>query len=113
MKPILKILAIWLYLSLQSFGNDVTLQWDPNPENDLAGYRVHMGLASGYRHESRDVGLTTIFVWNGLVDGVTYYFTVTAYNRVGLESGPSNELMYKVIVRSSPSKTMGFKIIPN
>lgn len=74
----------------------VRLAWDPNPETDLAGYRVHRGIAPGTRLETRNVGLVTTNDWTGLLPGVTNYFTVTAYNTAGLESDPSNEIAYAV-----------------
>lgn len=79
-----------------SITNSVRLAWDPNPETDLAGYRVHRGIAPGTRLESRPAGLGTNFVWSGLVGGVTNFFTVTAYNTAGLESDPSNELSFRL-----------------
>lgn len=75
-------------------GRSVRLAWDPNPENDLAGYRLHRGNHPGTRVATRDVGNVTTSDWSGLLEGSTNYFTVTAYNTAGLESGPSNELMY-------------------
>jgi len=79
-----------------AFSQSVRLQWDPNPETDLAGYRVHRGVAPGTRIESRDVGNITTYDFTNVVRAVTNYFTVTAYNTAGLESDPSNELFYKV-----------------
>lgn len=80
----------------------VRLAWDPNPETDLAGYRVHRGIAPGTRLESREVGLATTNDWTGLLPGSTNYFTVTAYNTAGLESDPSNEIAYEV--KPEPTK---------
>lgn len=77
----------------------VRLAWDPNPEPDIAGYRVHRGIASGTRIETREAGLATTNVWTGLLQGVTNFFTVTAYNTAGLESDPSNEVSYQVTAK--------------
>jgi len=82
--------------SSNSIVASVRIAWDPNPETDLAGYRVHRGEAPGTRLESRSVGLVTTNDWTGLLPGVTNYFTVTAYNTAGLESDPSNEIAYEV-----------------
>lgn len=73
-----------------------TLEWDPNSESDLAGYRMYVGTASGEYGEPIDVGLTTTYTVTGLLPGRTYYFAVTAYNTSGLESGKSNEVSYTV-----------------
>jgi hypothetical protein len=70
---------------------NIALAWDPNPpEDEVEGYRIHMGLVSG---QYRDVWSTpeTSLVIGGLQPGIAYYFAAKAY-RGGLESGFSNEL---------------------
>lgn len=110
MKKFVTTLTVYLVLVLQLSASSVRLQWDPNPETDIAGYRVHRGIISGTRIETRDVGNITIYDFTGLVPGVTNYFTVTAYNTAGLESGPSNELSYEVtVVGGNPSKVLGIQ----
>ena len=73
---------------------DVTLEWDPNTEGNIAGYRVHWGLATRTYTSGIDAGKATTRVVTGLNPGVTYYLAVTAYNTEGLESDFSNELVY-------------------
>lgn len=70
----------------------ITLAWEPNDEPDLAGYFIHYGLASGAYSTKTNVGLRTTNTISGLLEGLTYYFAVTAYNTAGLESEPSNEI---------------------
>lgn len=77
-----------------SVTSSVELLWDPNSEPDIAGYKVHLGYATGTRAESREAGLNTSLVWTDLKLGVTNYFTVTARNTAGLESDPSNEISF-------------------
>jgi Bacterial TSP3 repeat len=62
------------------------------PLTDLAGYNVYYGLTSLLYGVSIDVGLTTSAAISGLVDGLTYYFAVTAYDQAGNESAFSNEV---------------------
>ncbi len=69
-----------------------TLQWDPNTEPDLAGYKLHYGTSSGTYTTHIDVGNVTTYDVAGLQDGVTYYFAVTARDTEGNESGYSNEV---------------------
>jgi hypothetical protein len=69
----------------------VTLAWDPNPETDLLGYRIHYGTSSGVYGTSIEVGLQTTYTVTGLPAG-NYYFAITAYNTSWLESGYSNEV---------------------
>src|SRR5688572_9776205 len=87
--------------SSQSSGT-VTLAWDANTEPDLAGYFVHYGVTSGVYLNKVNVGLVTTNTISGLVQGVSYYFAVTAYNTSGLESEPSNEIPYTVPFANAP-----------
>jgi hypothetical protein len=75
-------------------GADVTLAWDPNPEANLAGYKVYYGSASGNYSFMVDVGNWTSLTISGLEAGKTYYFAATAYGPAGEESGMSDELRY-------------------
>ena len=70
----------------------LTLAWDPNTEPDLAGYRVYYGTASGVYVDSVNAGNTTTYRLDGLLDGVTYYIAVTAYDTSGNESDFSKEV---------------------
>ncbi len=70
----------------------VTLAWDSNQENDLAGYRLYYGSASGNYSQVIDVGNNNQHKVSGLTAGATYYFAVTAYNLKGYESDYSTEL---------------------
>jgi len=63
------------------------LQWEPNAPPNLAGYKVHYGLASGHYTATLDVGDVTTHLLRGLKDGATYYVAVSAYNIVG-KAGP-------------------------
>jgi len=73
----------------------VTLVWDANTEPDLAGYISHWGPGTGVYTNACDVGNVTTTVISNLVENCTYYFVVTAYNTSGLESEPSNEVVYR------------------
>jgi hypothetical protein len=71
-----------------------TLEWDPNGETDLAGYRMYVGTASGMYGGPIEVGLATTCTVTNLLARHTYYFAVTARNTSGMESGKSNEVTY-------------------
>lgn len=97
MKTILLVIFI-MFVSLSAFATTkgYRLQWDPNSEPDLAGYRVYIGTQSG--------GPYTVVAELGLVaqyDGElnvpddalsSFYWVVTAFDTSGLESDYSNEV---------------------
>lgn len=89
------LVILFCAISISSYGEQsVTLAWDPNPETDLAGYIIYYGSANRNYTNAVNVGNITTNTVSGLVDGVTYYFAVTAYNTNGLESNFSNEVSY-------------------
>ena len=81
-------------------GGVVTLTWTPPTTNvdgtglnDLAGYRIYYGTASGAYSNMIDLttpGLTSYVIENLPLD--TYYFVVTAYDYNNNESAYSNEV---------------------
>ena len=81
---------------------DVTLAWNPNPEADIAGYRLYFSKSSGvYPDPPVDTGNVTTFTQT-LPYGFTYFTVVTAYNHFGLESLPSNEVTFTMIAPGRP-----------
>ncbi len=89
--PILWCVFLCSSAHQQAYAGDVTLQWDPNPETDLAGYKVYYGTASRSYTAPISLGLQSSYTVTGLAAG-TYYFSVTAFNQDGLESAFSNEV---------------------
>lgn len=75
-------------------GAQVSLFWDPNPEPDLAGYRLHYGFSAGNYTSSIDVGNRTAYIIEHLKPDVAYYITATAYNTADMESDYSNEVTF-------------------
>jgi hypothetical protein len=73
---------------------EVRLAWDPSPGEDLAGYRIYYGTASGVYTQQVEVGTVTDALIEGLVEGQTYYFSVVAYDHNGTLSEPSNEVVF-------------------
>jgi hypothetical protein len=68
------------------------LAWSSDPEADLSGYRLRYGTAPGSVDGEVDAGKATTVAVNGLFRGVTYYFSVVAYDGSGNESVPSTEI---------------------
>lgn len=83
-----------------AFGQDITLSWDPSPTQDINGYKVYYkqgnmnfpfdGTGANEGVSPIDVGNTLSTTLTGLSDGVTYFFTVTAYQSPDTESSYSN-----------------------
>lgn len=89
------LLALFLGASAQA-ASDKTLTWDPSPDDGVIGYIVYYGTASHNYTAIVTVGDVTSATIDGLVDGETYYFAVTALYSTGDESDFSNEATYQV-----------------
>ncbi|MGD8768653.1 MAG: fibronectin type III domain-containing protein [Desulfobacterales bacterium] len=90
------LLFIFLFCCLATSGHamDVTLQWHPNTEPDLAGYRVfcrEAGQSYNYTTPSWE-GTSTTCTIHDLDKTKTYYFVTRAFNTKKFESGDSNEV---------------------
>jgi len=79
-------------------GGTIILDWDEPTTSadgaaltDLAGYKIHYGIASGTYGHSIDVGNVTTYTLRGLMKGQIYYAATTAYDSSNNESGYSNE----------------------
>lgn len=67
------------------------MTWATNSEADLAGYKLYVGTASGVYNQIIDAGMVTSRQIT-LPKGVTYFFSITAYDRSGNESSRSTEV---------------------
>ncbi len=74
----------------------ITLQWTPNSESDLAGYKVYIGTASGTYGAPLVLGKVSSYTISGLPTGNTYFMAITAVDTSGNESGYSNEVSTSV-----------------
>jgi hypothetical protein len=81
-------------VGLQSFTGDecVILEWIPNQESDLAGYKIYY---SYYYNGTYSVIATVSNEYDYYLDsdvdnGVTYFYKITAFDIYGLESGKSD-----------------------
>lgn len=73
---------------------EVTLIWEPSPEEAVSTYRVYYGLESRFYlgFVETDEGFSAHIT--GLEDGATYYFAATAVTQDGAESDYSNEVQW-------------------
>ncbi|MGQ9647460.1 MAG: fibronectin type III domain-containing protein [Thermodesulfobacteriota bacterium] len=89
----------------------ITLQWDANDEPDV-GYKLYYGTRSRFYEFAIDVGPKTTYTISGFLEGVDYYFAVTAYNTTyGLESDFSDEVSYPGTVSASIPLATGWNLI--
>ena len=65
------------------YSAQVTLQWYPNSEADLAGYRIYIGYSSGNYQSWADAGNNTSIVFTNAEEGTTYFYAATAYGIYG------------------------------
>jgi len=101
---ILLVLAVFLALlvvAARSEPVDITFAWDSNTETDLAGYNLYQSQLEGVYTfgpgcEVAKIPISAIPSTSCVLPSVevdnTYYWVLTAYDKWGNESGPSNEV---------------------
>jgi len=105
---LVSLLLFFSFLSSAALGSEVKIAWQPNSEDDLAGYKIYYGTGSLSYTTVIDVGSPALE--NGLVtvamdsfsSGLTYYISATAYNDSGLESDLCPEVVWKSSVPPPP-----------
>jgi PKD repeat protein len=87
------VVLYMMFLPGLALGETATISWDPNPEPDIAGYKVFYGTSSGNYTDCITVNSTqTSCEITGLQGGNTYYFAVKAVDASGQESEFSSEV---------------------
>ncbi|MGV7223098.1 MAG: fibronectin type III domain-containing protein [Nitrospinales bacterium] len=88
-KYVLALLLI--FLPTTALAASVTLRWQANQEADISSYNVYYGTQSRTYGLPIPVGNVTSYTVENLNEGFTYYFSVTAVDTSGNESGYSEE----------------------
>jgi hypothetical protein len=83
-----------LFAALAHAGASLRLFWDASPAPNVVGYNVYYGAASRRYTNVVRVGNVTEATLDDLPLAPALYFAVTATDANGLESGPSNELVW-------------------
>lgn len=75
---------------------DVSLSWQSSSSTNVTGYNLYYGTVSGNYTGKIRVGNVTTTTISNLNCGTTYYFSATAVDSSGSESGFSNETRFLV-----------------
>lgn len=76
--------------------NRVDISWNPNYENDVAGYNIYYALSYNGKYTLIGSSNDNYFVDYDAANGTTYYYAVTAYDYNGNESELSYDAIYAV-----------------
>jgi chitodextrinase len=80
--------------------NSASLAWDSVTAPNLSGYRLYFGTAPGTYVQAvgqgTSVGNVTTYTMTGLASATRYYFAVTAFDTLGIESDYSNEIFQDI-----------------
>lgn len=87
-------------LVMQAHSETVSLAWNASPDTNVVGYSVYYGYKTGDYSTNVNVGQETNWTFLQLTKGSNYFFVVTAYNMDGVESLPSNEVIYQPVTTS-------------
>jgi len=107
LKTFLWVLAVVLVHAQLGWAAEVFIEWNPNSEADLAGYKLYYGTTSrtqGSYAETVVINGKDSTHWSLTLPGDTYYFALTAYDISGNESGFSDEVSAVVPDSAAPGK---------
>jgi hypothetical protein len=79
-----------------------TLAWDASPDATVIGYKLYSGIVGGLQTNVLDAGSALTLTVSNLQAGATYFFFATAYNAEGIESEPSNVVLFSPTNRPAP-----------
>jgi hypothetical protein len=85
----------------------VSLTWNPNPEANLAGYKLHFGTSSGSYPVVVDLGAVPNAPLPPMILGQTYYVALSAYDTEG-RNGPLSEELTVTATPPGPVVGTGF-----
>lgn len=100
---------IW-WLSTMTEGAEVKLAWNPNPETDIAGYKLFVGTQAGVWNTPILTGKVTTYTLPNLDSARMYYFGLKALNNGGLESDMSAVITHTTQADTPPLDRAGWTI---
>jgi len=108
------IVTFILFFANYAHAASVTLAWNANSEDDLAGYRIfHAEDSQNYDYENPSwEGTETTCTIDNLENGKTYKFVARAYDTENNESANSNEVSHFFeIVVTIPDDVMNMRVV--
>lgn len=93
--------------------NLVELFWMANTEYDLAGYNVYVGTSGSGAFELIGTTRGNHFIDYGAHNGITYCYTVSAFDFDGNESPLSTELVYETARPEGSVSVKNFRAYPD
>ena len=84
-------------IKAEAWADSVQIEWAANTELDLVGYSIFRGLSADSLILLEDVGLNTFYVDTNVVNDITYFYAVAAYDQDG------NSSVYSEIVEATPT----------
>jgi len=96
-------------------GNGIVLEWHPNLEEDISGYKLYKSekdidnkfLMTADINAFSLSGADTFFVDDSVKFGTDYYYYLRAYDQAGNKSNPSDTIQYAVISKVEPLNPTG------
>lgn len=111
-KKLSLLFAMLFFTGSLAQAGTVTLAWNQNSEEDLAGYKLYYGNTSrGYTQSVviNDKGAST---WALSLEPGVYYLALTAVDMSGNESGFSQELIAEIPSAEPPGKPGQPRLVP-
>ena len=105
LKMTISLLSLLLFTAQIGYGASINVIWDSNEEADLSGYKIYYRTSSGNYGSPIDVGKVTSFELSGLIEGITYYMALTAYDTSSNESEKTDEVWGIAEASSTASTT--------
>lgn len=88
---ITRILLFFLLIPVLCFATSLNVSWPPNPEPDIAGYKVSFGTTTNNYTTTVNAGNSLNYTIPNILNGSNYYVAVKAYDYTGNESLFSDE----------------------
>lgn len=106
------ILCLIIFYVCSCQAASLTVTWDANTEDDLAGYKLYYGTAPGTYGTPLVLGTVTVYQLMSLKDHTIYYIALTAFDTSANESGYSQEVSATTGDETSPDPPKGLRAEP-